>query len=65
MSDPQTTDLSQEHHCVWQQNDDGQYEACGENIFTIIEGTPSDNGMKFCCYCSYPIEEKPYEAPHD
>jgi hypothetical protein len=27
---------------------------CG-NVWMFEEGTPQDNGMKFCCYCGRPI----------
>ncbi len=30
---------------------DGTYNtSCGE-LFTISEGTPTDNKMNYCCYC--------------
>ena len=27
---------------------------CG-NVWMFEEGTPQDNGMKFCCYCGRPL----------
>jgi hypothetical protein len=38
--------------CTWTQDpDDGSYDTeCG-NLFEIMNGTPSENGMKFCPYC--------------
>lgn len=38
--------------CRWRQDeDDGAWDTtCGER-FEIIDGTPQENGMKFCCYC--------------
>jgi hypothetical protein len=27
---------------------------CG-NVWMFVEGTPQDNGMKFCCYCGRPL----------
>jgi len=43
--------------CLWK-GDDGTYEtSCGQ-AFTIIDGTPADNDMRFCTYCGKPIEEK-------
>lgn len=36
--------------CIWI-NEEWCYETeCGES-FVITNGTPHDNGMKFCCYC--------------
>lgn len=38
--------------CEWEEDDDdGNYEtACG-NRFCIIEGSPTNNRMRYCCYC--------------
>jgi len=30
--------------------------SCG-NIFQIMNGTPADNYMKYCCYCGLNIEQ--------
>lgn len=41
--------------CVWRDlHDDGWETACGQ-VFVIIEGTPAENEMKFCCYCGRPL----------
>lgn len=46
--------------CLWSR--DGDYESdtwqtqCG-HYFTIIEGTPMENDMLFCCYCGNSLEE--------
>lgn len=49
--------------CNWQRWDavcgedvNEWHTACG-NDFTINEGTPKDNEMKFCCYCGKPINQ--------
>jgi len=48
--------------CEWiadfTEYDTGQYETSCENAFVILEGTPKDNKMKFCCYCGKPLKEK-------
>jgi hypothetical protein len=39
--------------CTWSQEDedsDSWNTSCG-HIFRLDEGSPEDNGMKFCCYC--------------
>lgn len=41
--------------CEWRSDDEPDmggawHTACGE-IFCITDGSPSDNGMIFCCYC--------------
>jgi len=48
--------------CTWTESGDcyGYDTDCGDT-FALNEGTPSNNGMKFCCYCGKPLEEKLYE----
>lgn len=41
--------------CVWQ-GDDNWNTGCG-NHFIIIDGGPTDNNMKYCCYCGKKIKE--------
>jgi len=37
--------------CDWVEEYDGPWHTeCGES-FSLDEGTPKDNGMKYCCYC--------------
>ena len=48
--------------CVWSEDDDGGPWSTGcERLFEINEGRPSENGMKFCCFCGQPLEEVPFE----
>jgi hypothetical protein len=44
--------------CAWELDFDGEvYDTdCGQS-FAIIEGTLSENGMRFCCYCGKRLEE--------
>lgn len=47
--------------CNWiQDDDDGNWVTDCGGIFVIIDGTPRDNEMKFCPYCSNRITEHPY-----
>ena len=53
--------------CNWAQYDDeyGSWETnCGQ-AFVLDEGTPSENTMKFCCYCGRPLTETPYVEDND
>ncbi len=46
--------------CAWIQ--EGECDLWGTecgNAFTLNEGSPSDNGMKFCCYCGAELVEYP------
>lgn len=46
--------------CAWSWGEDayGPYDtACGYT-FTVEDGTPEENDMRFCCFCGRPLEEK-------
>ena len=44
-------EIAAENCCAWTEDEDGNWEtACGR-MFVLVEGTPSDNSMAFCCYC--------------
>lgn len=47
-------------HCNWRDDGNGNDTDCG-HCFMVNEGSPSDNGMKYCCYCGKPIKETHYE----
>lgn len=41
--------------CSWAEDEAGVWDtACGER-FNLEAGTPSDNGMRFCCYCGHAL----------
>jgi len=44
--------------CEWAQDPDwGCWETECENIFELIEGTPKENKMAYCCYCGGKVKE--------
>jgi hypothetical protein len=48
--------------CLWTQLDDESdcWETeCG-NAFSLNEDGPSQNKMRFCCYCGHQLEEVPW-----
>lgn len=47
--------------CAWAQEPDGGpwQTSCG-NEFELIDGTPRDNGMAYCCYCGGSLEQIEY-----
>lgn len=56
--------LEQPVECRWLQDgdqDSGTYMAsCGrDRYFQLNDGTPKDNRMTHCCYCSKPLVEVP------
>jgi hypothetical protein len=47
----------EKHPCWWRADGDGNWDTdCGEK-FVFIEAGPTENGMKFCCYCGKPLKE--------
>lgn len=52
--------------CQWfEDGDGGPWETkCGHH-FEIIEGTPSENSMRYCCFCGKPLVEVPYDEAED
>jgi hypothetical protein len=45
--------------CTWKKHwwHDHWETSCG-HAFTVLEGTPRDNGMKYCCYCGRTLVER-------
>lgn len=60
--------LVREAECAWAQEPDGGpwQTSCG-NEFELIDGTPRDNGIAYCCYCGGSLEQIEYidEAERD
>ena len=53
--------------CVWSQDDaesDVWNTSCGK-AFTLNDGTPKDNHIKYCFFCGKPCDEAPYEESND
>lgn len=46
--------------CTWTEDEDGNWETGCDQIFVLIEGTPKQNGMNYCCYCGKRIVEERY-----
>lgn len=46
--------------CLWSRADDDTdvWETKCGHAFTIIDGTPTDNQMAFCCYCGRRVDEE-------
>ena len=45
--------------CVWHNDPetDKSWDTSCRKLFEIYDGTPTENGMTFCCYCGKPIRE--------
>lgn len=52
--------------CEWKENEseyDTTWEtSCGET-FVLLEGTPEENGLKFCAYCGRKLTQRAADAP--
>lgn len=54
-----STEPSVPASCTWTYNNDDSFAwgtSCS-NSFTLMEDGPRENGMKFCPYCSKPINQ--------
>lgn len=50
--------------CTWERDDEGNWDTgCGER-FCLNDGTPSENSMRFCCYCGGKLRDA-YGSPYD
>lgn len=51
--------------CCWTEDFAGNWSAqCGEQ-FVLVEGSPHDNKMMFCCYCGGRLVENKYFEPKE
>lgn len=37
--------------CSWTDDQDGSWHTTCDNYFSLNDGSPDDNNMKFCCFC--------------
>lgn len=49
----------------WQEGESDWWQTKCGNVFILNEGTPSENSMKFCCFCGKPVKEEPYAEEED
>lgn len=47
--------------CTWHEDDDGHWHTDCKQIFTLFDGTPVENGFKFCPYCGKALVEEKFE----
>ena len=46
--------------CIWTEDENGPWTSdCGRE-FDIMDGKPSENLMRFCCYCGKALVEKEF-----
>lgn len=55
MAETPTTEAT----CEWEpiDTDYGTWETSCEQAFTMFDGSPRQNDMRFCCYCGLPLKE--------
>lgn len=54
-------------HCTWTETkpEVSYWATQCDHAFTINDGTPADNGMRFCCYCGNLIKQVPFSAEEE
>lgn len=59
--------MTDKYPCVWTEayEGNGPWEVgCGHDF--ELDGTPSENGMKFCCFCGAELQEERWtEEPEE
>lgn len=43
--------------CEWSEDEEGNWWTGCDEAFCLTDGTPTENGMKFCCYCGEDLIE--------
>lgn len=65
MSEQQTIEpgvVSRQPVCLYQQDEDGNWNTdCGE-CWVLVEGTPKENRMRFCPYCGLSLRQRSYRG---
>lgn len=46
--------------CTWAEDWEGVWRTTCDNAFEFMVDGPTENGVKFCCYCGKPVDVKPY-----
>ena len=44
-------------YCTWTWEEEGTWNTSCAHQFVVNEGTPSENGMVYCCYCGRKLKE--------
>jgi len=57
--------------CTWAQETYGDVEhnvwepSCGNPAWVLDDGSPAENGMKFCPFCGRPLVEQPFVSEEE
>lgn len=51
--------------CYWLRDEDGNDQANCGGTWTLNDGTPPENDMKYCPYCGKPISWSDYSGDDD
>ena len=58
-------EIDRDKFCEWKEEEDGNYETrCGD-MFILLEGTPKQNGINYCCYCGRGLIENLHRGHND
>ncbi len=50
------------HDCTWEPDEDGNWDTTCGNVHVFIDGTPHQNGYRFCPYCGRPLAQGEYDS---
>ncbi len=51
--------------CKWSADFEGVWWTDCDEAHVLTNDGPTENNMKFCCYCGKPLEAAPYKEPED
>lgn len=51
-------DALDDQRCIWRDNFDAIYETACDNLHILNDGSPEENGMRFCCYCGKELKSE-------
>lgn len=47
-------------YCTWEEEDSGEWTTGCGGSHVVLNGTPQENEMTYCCYCGVRIKEVPF-----
>lgn len=59
--------MSEPDTCEWrgEDYDSDEWVTSCKKSFCLMEGTPAENDMRFCCYCGKPLVTVPFAFDDD
>ena len=62
MTNAQATKKGKAHlACRWTEDEDGVWHSDCGHAFVLNDGTPSENGMRWCSYCGAKLKQRTFK----